>query len=144
MNEGLEEEGGGGRGGRPGGPPQLPAGIQLPPGFQFPMTFGQAGAELDPLIGLNDVSKPLRSRLLAVPALRARYLAYVRDIADKWLDWRTLEPMVRQYQTLIAADVKSDTRKLYPTEQFVSGVEQGSSSLRSFVDRRRAFLLKSN
>ena len=144
MNEGLEEEGGGGRGGRPGGPPQLPPGIQLPPGFQFPTTFGQAGAELDPLIGLNDVGKPLRSKLLAVPALRTRYLGYVREIADKWLDWRTLEPMVRQYQSVIAADVKADTRKLYPTEQFVSGVDQGGSSLRSFVDRRRAFLLKSN
>ena len=130
MNEGLEEEGGGpggpggpggrGRGGPPGGPggPQLPPGIQLPPGFQFPTTFGQAGAELDPLVGLNDTSKPLRSKLLAVPALRAKYLGYVREIADKWLDWRTLEPLVRQYQSVIAADVKADTRKLYPTEEF--------------------------
>ena len=146
MNEGLEDEGGGpgarGRGGRPGGPPQLPPGIQLPPGFQFPTTFGQAGTELDPLVGLDDTSKPLRSKLLAVPALRARYLGYVREIADKWLDWRTLEPLVRQYQSVIAADVKADTRKLYPTDQFTSGVDQGESSLKSFVERRRAFLLK--
>ena len=106
------------------------------------MTFGQAGAELDPLIGLDDTSKPLRSKLLAVPALRARYLGYVREIADKWLDWRTLEPLVRQYQSVIAADVKLDTRKLYPTEQFTAGVDQGNSSVKSFVDRRRAFLLK--
>ncbi len=151
MNEGLEEEGGGpggpggrGRGGPPGGPGgfQLPPGIQLPPGFQFPTTFGQAGAELDPLIGLDDANKPLRSKLLAVPSLRAKYLGYVREIADKWLDWRTLEPLVRQYQSVIAADVKADTRKLYPTEQFVSGVDQGNASVKSFVDRRRAFLLK--
>ena len=147
MNEGLEEEGGGPGGpggppGGPGGPPQLPPGIQLPPGFQFPTTFGQAGAELDPLVGLDDASKPLRSKLLAVPALRAKYLGYVREIADKWLDWRTLEPLVQQYQSVIAADVKADTRKLYPTEQFASGVDQGESSLKSFVDRRRAFLLK--
>jgi spore coat protein CotH len=151
MNEGLEEEGGGpggpggrGRGGPPGGPGgfQLPPGIQLPPGFQFPMTFGQAGAELDPLVGLDDTSKPLRSKLLAVPALRTRYLGYLREIADKWLDWRTLEPLVRQYQAVIAADVKLDTRKLYPTEQFTAGVDQGNSSIKSFVERRRAFLLK--
>ena len=147
MNEGLEEEGGPGgpgRGGPPGGPGgfQLPPGIQLPPGFQFPTTFGQAGAELDPLIGLDDASKPLRSKLLAVPALRTRYLGYVREIADKWLDWNTLEPLVRQYQSVIAADIKADTRKLYPTEQFTSGVDQGNSSVKSFVDRRRAFLLK--
>ena len=150
MNEGLEEEGGGpggpgrGRGGPPGGPGgfQLPPGIQLPPGFQFPTTFGQAGSELDPLIGLDDVNKPLRSKLLAVPALRTRYLGYVREIADKWLDWRTLEPMIRQYQSVIAADIKADTRKLYSTEQFTAGVDRGDDSLKSFVDRRRAFLLK--
>ena len=151
INEGLEEEGGGpggpggrGRGGPPGGPGgfQLPPGIQLPPGFQFPTTFGQGGAELDPLIGLDDASKPLRSKLLAVPALRAKYLGYVREIADKWLDWRTLEPLVRQYQLVIAADVKADTRKLYPTEQFTTGVDQGATSVKGFVDRRRAFLLK--
>jgi hypothetical protein len=94
------------------------------------------------LIGLDDGSKPLRSKLLAVPALRTRYLGYVREIADKWLDWNTLEPLVRQYQSVIAADVKADTRKLYPTEQFTSGVDQGNSSVKSFVDRRRAFLLK--
>jgi hypothetical protein len=147
MNEAFEEEGGPGgpgRGGPPGGPggPQLPPGIQLPPGFQFPATFGAAGAELDPLVGLNDASKPLRSKLLAVPALRARYLGYVREIADKWLDWRTIEPLVRQYQSVIAADVKADTRKLYPFEQFEAGVDRGDSSLKSFVERRRAFLLK--
>ena len=137
MNEGLEEEGG--PGGRGGGPPP---GIQLPPGIQFPTTFGQAGVELDPLVGIDDVSKPLRSKLLAVPALRANYLGYMREIADKWLDWRTLEPLVRQYQSVIAADVKTDTRKLYTYEQFQSGVDRGDSSLKSFADRRRAFLQK--
>ena len=44
------------------------------------------GVELDPLLAANDVNKPLISKLLAVPALRARYLGYVRDIAEKWLD----------------------------------------------------------
>jgi hypothetical protein len=140
MNEGFEDEGGPGARGR-GGPPPLPPGVQLPPGFQFPATFGQAGAELDPLVGLDDASKPLRSKLLRVPALRTKYLGYVREIAEKWLDWRTLEPLVRQYQSVIAADVKADTRKLYPSDQFESGVTIGESSLKSFVERRRAFLL---
>ena len=151
MNEAFEEEGGpggpGGRGRGPGGPPgpapfQLPPGIQLPPGFQLPMMFGRASAELDPLVGLDDTSKPLRSKLLAVPALRARYLGYVREIADKWLDWRTLQPLVQRYQAVIAADVKADTRKLYSTAQFTAGVDRGDDSLKSFADRRRAYLLK--
>ena len=34
---------------------------------------GGGGALLDPLIGLNDTTKPLRLKLLSVPSLRARY-----------------------------------------------------------------------
>jgi hypothetical protein len=101
-----------------------------------------AGPNLDPLVGLDDATKPLRSRLLAVPALRTRYLAYVRDIAERWLDWRTLEPLVEQYHALIGEDVLADTRKLYSSEAFRSGVREGEDSLKSFVDRRRAFLVR--
>ena len=142
VNEAFEEENfGGGRGrGLPApaaGAPALPPG--LPP---FPATFGMATAELDPLIGLDDATKPLRSRLLAVPALRTRYLGYVRDIAEKWLDWKTLEPMVRQHQALIADEVKADTKKLYSFEAFEQRVAAGEDSLKSFADRRRAYLLK--
>jgi CotH kinase protein len=99
--------------------------------------FGADGAELDPLIGFDDPAKPLRSKLLAVPALRQRYLAYVREIAERWLDWTMLEPLVTQYQALIAADVKADTRKLDTAEAFHTGV----AGLRRFVEQRRAFLL---
>jgi hypothetical protein len=98
---------------------------------------GRGGPDLDPLVGLDDGTKPLRSKLLAVPALREKYLGYVRDIAERWLDWRRLEPMVRQHQALIAADVKTDTRKLESFEAFQAGV----ASVRTFVERRRAFLL---
>jgi spore coat protein CotH len=144
TNEALASEGGGpGRGGRGrGGPPQLPPGIPLPPGMAFPAAFGQAGADLDPLVGVGDASKPLRSRLLAVPALRARYLGYVREIAEQWLDWRTLEPLVTRYQSVIAEEVAADTRKLYTTEAFRSAVAEDEESLKHFVDERRAFLLK--
>jgi spore coat protein CotH len=169
VNEAFEEEGfgaGRGRGGPPPGassprpasgaqppsagaapptPPAPAAGAQpgapsgLPP---FPATFGRALVDLDPLIGMDDQAKPLRSRLLAVAALRARYLAYVQEIAQKWLDWNTLEPLVQQYQALIAEEVKADTRKLYSYERFQSAVAEGPESLKGFVERRRAFLLK--
>jgi spore coat protein CotH len=49
-----------------------------------------SGYDLDPLIGLDDLRKPLRSRLLAVPRLKARYLAHVRTIAEDKLDWKKL------------------------------------------------------
>jgi hypothetical protein len=98
--------------------------------------FGHGGPTLDPLVGADDVSKPLRARLLAVPALRERYLRYVHDIADKWLDWRVIEPRVNEYQTLIEADVKADGRKLYSVEAF------NPSALEAFFRQRREYLLQ--
>jgi len=98
------------------------------------------GANLDPLIGLQDYGKPLRSRLLAVPALREKYLGYVRQIATKWLDWKTLGPLVEQYRTLIDADVKRDTRKLESYDAFVSGVSGPANSLKTFAAARLQYL----
>ena len=134
VNEGLADEGG------RGGPP--PGGPEPGRGGRGMFAFGRATAELDPLIGLDDPAKPLRSKLLAVPALRQRYLSYVRDIAERWLDWKTIGPKVAQYQALIADDVKSDTRKLYSFEAFKNDVDGAERSLKTFVERRRAFLLK--
>ena len=150
MNEGLADEGGGfgGRGfrGPPGGMPPPPPDGGAPGGRGFPGgRFGRgaaANAQLDPLVGVNDSSKALRSRLLSVPALRARYMTYVHEIAEKWLDWKKLEPIVRAWQALIAEDVKSDTRKLYSTEAFATDVSGTENSLQAFVEKRRAFLLK--
>lgn len=119
------------------------------------MRDGQSikGVELDPLFGAEDVNKPLISKLLAVPKLRTRYLGYVRDIAEKWLDWKKLGPIAEQHQALIAADVKTDTRKLGSLEAFTKGVDQSSEqddgprgrrsqlSLKEFAEQRRAYLL---
>src|SRR5207248_2781490 len=76
------------------------------------------GVELDPLAMANDPNKPLISKLLTVPALRAKYLGYVRQVAEKWLDWEKLGPIATEYHELIAADVKKDTRKLESYEDF--------------------------
>jgi hypothetical protein len=103
---------------------------------------GGRGPTLDPLTAIDDPSKPLYSKLLAVPALRQKYLGYVREIADKWLDWNaTLLPIARAGHDLIAADVKIDTRKLYDNAGFAAGVAAAGNPLKSFVDARRAFLL---
>ena len=103
---------------------------------------GGGGPDLDPLVGLNDPGKPLRSKLLAVPALKARYMTYVRDVAERWLDWNKLGPLAKRYQAVIADEVKLDTRKLYSSEAFEAGLEAGEDSLRRFVEQRREFLLK--
>ena len=110
------------------------------------------GVELDPLLATNDMTKPLISKLLAVPSLRTRYLAYVKDIAQKWLDWNKVGPIAQKYHSLIAADVRADTRKLYSWDAFQTGLsgdtaEAGGrgpnqeTSLKSFTEKRQAYLL---
>jgi len=110
------------------------------------------GTELDPFIGSKDPDKVLLSRLLAVPALRTRYLRYVKEMATTWLDWKRLGPLALKYQTLIDADVRRDTRKLESYDAFRKLVEQDVEvmggrgpimrmSLKNFADQRRAFLL---
>ena len=131
---------GGARGG-PGGPRGGPGGGPRP-----------AAVDLDPLVGLEDSRTPLRSRLLAVPSLRARYLEHVRTIADDWLDWRKLGPVVAGYRALIEKAVEEDTRKLSSLAAFRAAVADAAvaesaprgrptMSLRAFADRRRAYLI---
>lgn len=145
INETFSTGGGPGPGGF--GPPR--GGFGPPPGNGGPPPGGpgfgrgrpggfmmEGDATLDPLIGLDDATKPLRSKLLAVPELRARYLADCKAIAAKWLDWRTLEPIVTPAHALIAADVKADTHKLYSED----GFETSLAELKTFADTRRAFI----
>jgi spore coat protein CotH len=115
MNEAFRAEGGPGRRVRrilrPDGTeevPKLDASVASAP--QQPAR-GQ-GMEVDPLHGMDDAKKPLRSRLLAVPELRKRYLNNVRRIAEEWLDWNKLGPLVAQYRALIEKEVEADTRKI--------------------------------
>jgi spore coat protein CotH len=120
---------------------------------------GDEGAEpnsvtLGPFAGARDPNKALLYRLLAVPALRQRYMGYLREIADRWLDWNRLGPLAQKYQSVIAADVKMDTRKLFSTEAFTRAVTEDHAvsleggpvappdlGLKSFAEQRRAYLL---
>ncbi len=159
MKDRQGGSGGPGRGpGGPGGfgpPPGGPGGPGRGPGGPG---GGSRGVDLDPLYGLNDTTKPLRSKLLAVPALRAKYLAYVKQIADGPLDWKKLGPVVSQYRKLMEKEVEIDTRKLDSFEAFKQltddvaptpggspgGFGRGPQGMnyRAFADQRRAYLLK--
>lgn len=84
-----------------------------------------------------DAQKPLASKLLAVPALREKYLANVREIAVKWLDGERLGRLVATYHRMIDEDVRQDTRKLESYAAFEASVE----GLLRFAAERREFLL---
>ena len=122
--------------------------------FREPENSGSDDATLDIFAGANDPNKALLNKLLAVPALRAKYVADIQDIATNWFDWKKMGPLVERWQSLIAEDVKKDTRKIFSTEAFtkaltVDGFEPGRGptappylSLKSFMEQRRAYLLK--
>jgi hypothetical protein len=162
INEAFREAEGPGFG--PGGP-RFNRGH--PPGALEPTPEKTAephphGVALDPLFGMSDTKKPLRSRLLSAPSLRARYLTNVRTIAEQWLDWAKLGPIVTQYRALIESEIQADTRKVTtlaafqkstadaaPTEGEKDAKTSGKSlpgrlSLRAFADQRRAYLLNHN
>ena len=106
--------------------------------------FSTGGMQLSPLIAQSDTTKPIIAKVLAVPTLRAKYLGYVREIAEKSLDWNAIRPIVRQYRELIADDVARDTRKLFSTDDFLGTTadDPAYGTLRSFFEGRRAFLLR--
>ena len=153
---------GGGRGGPPGGgrgrgfggpPGGGPPGDGPPGGFGGPGGGGpggggpgHGGVELDPLVGLNQERFPLRSVLLNHPKWRKQYMANLREIA-LLMDWENIGPRVALYRKLIQTEVERDTRKLFTTKQFKDATGQGfpkkdSTTLRAFMDKRSAFLLK--
>ncbi len=83
--------------------------------------------------------------------MKAKYLSYVRTIAEKSLDWKKLEPVIVSAHQLIAVDVAEDTRKLESTQAFEAAMStqavDGNAapmrgmSLRAFIEKRQAYLL---
>lgn len=103
------------------------------------------GYTLDPLVGLDQDRFPLRSKLLANPVLKTRYLQYVRAIAENQLDWKIMGPTVAMNRDLIKSDVYSDTRKLMSDSDFDAATNSNASptpgSLQEFAVERSKFLL---
>jgi Ca2+-binding EF-hand superfamily protein len=128
----------------PGGRP----GFGRPGGRFGSLGGGHGGPTLDPLVGLDSERMPLRSKLLAVPEYRARYLQLLRTIAEKSLTHNTLSPVIAQYRKLLDAEIKMDTRKMSPYEAFVHSTapiqenEAPPASLNDFIKQRRDFLLQ--
>jgi spore coat protein CotH len=109
---------------------------------------GSRGIDLDPMVGFTDARKPLRSKVLAVPKLRTQYLANVKTIAEKSLDWKTLGPIVAGYRKLIEQEIEADTKKLETFEAFQHSTADDATKptardypLRAFADLRRKYLL---
>lgn len=109
-------------------------------------------AQLSPLAGLDENDKPLLAKLLLVPAFKERYLGYVHDIAEHWLDWKKLGPAAKQFHDMVADEVQKETHKANSYEHFIQDFDQdttegprdgdAAASLKSFAIERRKYLLK--
>lgn len=85
----------------------------------------------------DDSSVPVMYRLMSIPKYRQRYLAHVRTILNSYFTTDLLNAKIDAYRTLIEAEVAADTKKLYTTQAFQTGV----TTLRNFVQTRRTTLL---
>lgn len=145
MNEAFRSEGGRGPGGHGGFRSGPPPGGGFPGGPGGPPPMGGGGFDLDPFTGMNDERKPLRSRLLSVPSLRAKYIANLKTLADEHLDWTKSGPLVARLARLIEPEVKADTRKNSTYEAFIAatfGSNGQPSGLQRFFEGRRSALKK--
>lgn len=99
----------------------------------------------------TQTSKPLLSRVLAVPELRQRYMAHYRTARED-LDWAYFGPIFAAHRALIEPHVQADTKKIYSfalfQNNFSSNVNLGLPGLaggnligiQQFVEQRAAFL----
>ena len=106
--------------------------------------FSQSPLEFE-----NSRERPLISKLLSAPSLKARYLAHVKTILDESLDWKILGPVVKGYRSVLGNEIAKDTTKLYPTEAYEQGVDgnytggrRPVTGIKSFITGRRSYLLK--
>jgi len=107
-----------------------------------------ADAKVSPVLHEDNPARPLIYRLLAVPHLRARYLAHYRTITRDWLSRESILPIMDRYLRLISKEVSRDQKKIFSRELFEKNreedVEVGRlqiSGLLSFIDKRRSYLL---
>ena len=126
---GAERRGGGPGGGGPGG-----------------WSWGELSAGMvSPVTHADNTMRPVISRLLGIPEWKARYIAHVQTVVDEWLNWEVMEPVIREYHTLIAAEVEKDNKKLYDYNSFLESPDREgvrrTPSFKVFVTQRRDNLL---
>lgn len=118
------------------------------PFWTSPNLPGNGGVEgIEPLQGADNPARPLLSKLLAAPGLRAKFAGFEREIAAKSLDWDRIGPLLKQYQQLMAADLSRKSGQAFtdPGQEGVQTLDMngsgGAGAFKGAVQQRREFLL---
>jgi len=101
------------------------------------ITNNATSSNWGPFKNVTNANYPLLNKLLNIPQWRQRYLAHYRTLLEEVFNPVVTNPLIDRLDTLIAAQVASDPKKLYSTAQYTSGVP----GLKTFVTNRRNYLL---
>ena len=112
------------------------------------MPSGLNGPKLEPFYNADNEDRPLMHKLFQVPQIKARYRHHLKTIAEEWIDWGKIGPLVAGYSELISDEIEKDVRKHSSFEAFKKGQVETSSDgrrtklgLKPFTIGRREFLL---
>ncbi len=101
------------------------------------------GAIMDPLKLADEERAALSSKMLAVPAWRAKYLDHCRELRDTWVNWQKVGPILAGWRKMIEPIVAKDDKGLYGYDAFKDALGEGSGrtpGLAKFFKERREFL----
>ncbi len=90
-----------------------------------------------PFKNVSNANYPLLNKLLNIPQWRQRYLAHYRTILQETFTTENARAQIDSIDAQIKNLVAADTKKLYPTSQYTSGV----NALKTYVTSRRNYLL---
>ncbi|HIE71126.1 MAG TPA: hypothetical protein EYP98_13655 [Planctomycetes bacterium] len=98
---------------------------------------------MDPLKLADEERAALSSKMLAVPAWRAKYLDHCRELRDTWVNWQKVGPILAGWRKMIEPIVAKDDKGLYGYDAFKDALGEGSGrtpGLAKFFKERREFL----
>jgi hypothetical protein len=105
-------------------------------------------AELDPLLHIDNPTKPLISKLLANPLYKKIYLSHLRTITYDYFSSGKYEEMAKDYQRSIQRDFAGDPNKFYTYEEFNNslyntiGKKSNIPGIVELMEKRADFLKK--
>jgi spore coat protein CotH len=103
------------------------------------------GGDIDP-IGCLGPSRPLLTRILAVPAFRQQYLAYLQTVLDQYLTEQVQGAWITELDILVEDKIPSSAHEFHSQEDYWMSISAEPTlerplSLLYFVKERRAYLL---
>lgn len=99
-------------------------------------TFLSNRASQTPFLKEFDTKFPLINKLLSNSYLRARYVAHIRTIMNRYLNPNKISELVDSYNQIINQEVQNDTKKLYTYDKYITG----QTSLKNFAKTRINYL----